>query len=62
MLQLNSDHSPLFLPSVFKRVYKNVNLCFAGEFFWQEECNKCPPGKSTVRQINNEYSDCIDTR
>lgn len=36
--------------------------CKRGEFFWQEECNKCPPGKSTVRQINNEYSDCIDTR
>lgn len=36
--------------------------CKRGEFFWMEKCNKCPPGKSTVKEGYTEYSDCIDMR
>lgn len=36
--------------------------CERGEFYWMNKCQKCPPGKSTVRKGNNEYSDCIEHR
>lgn len=41
---------------------QSADMCMRGEFFWQEKCNKCPPGKSTVKEGNTEYEDCIDMR
>jgi len=36
--------------------------CQRGEFWWREECHQCPPGKSTVREGDTDYNDCIDMR
>lgn len=36
--------------------------CLRGEFWWEEKCNSCPPGKSTVRQGDTTYEDCVDIR